>query len=156
MYFTDCHCVSQDKIGLLQREKLGYFFEIWKDLNDGNTPSIPPGTRTTRIRLVLECSIIDLQLIGLYRCVGVWDTVGSVFNTINALSITDTDLPASIDCALHAMSLQENREKFLPTLWTVPSRGLISLANGSPQVFKQVSDHTVALSSLSVLNDTLP
>ena len=88
-----------------------------------------------------------MLLIGLRRCVGVWDTVGSVFNTINALSITDTDLPASIDCALHAMSLQENREKFLPTLWTVPSRGLVSLANGSPQVFKQVSDRTVALSS---------
>lgn len=110
-----------DKIGLLQREKLGYFFEIWKDLNDGNAPDIPAGTRTTRI-----------------RCVGVWDTVGSVFNTIDALSIRDTDLPASIDCALHAMSLQENREKFLPTLWTVPSGGLVSRANGNPQIFKQI------------------
>ncbi|KAI0085279.1 hypothetical protein BDY19DRAFT_967219 [Irpex rosettiformis] len=110
-----------DKIGLLQREKLGFFFEIWKSLVDGETPDIPDGTRQTRI-----------------RCVGVWDTVGSVFNTIDALSIKDTDLPASIDCALHAMALQENRQRFLPTLWTVPSRGLFSPASGNPQVLKQI------------------
>ncbi|KAI0804520.1 hypothetical protein BC629DRAFT_1182970 [Irpex lacteus] len=110
-----------DKIGLLEREQLGFFFEIWKDLVDNKTPTIPDGTRRTRI-----------------RCVGVWDTVGSVFNTIDALSIKDTDLPPTIDCALHAMSLQENREKFVPTLWTVPSRGLFALAAGQPQVFKQI------------------
>ncbi len=83
-----------------------------------------------------------------YRCVGVWDTVGSVFNTIDALSIKDTDLPPTIDCALHAMSLQENREKFLPTLWTVPSRGLFALAAGQPQVFKQVYSNTCVLTKL--------
>ena len=68
------------------------------------------------------------------RCVGVWDTVGSVYNTINALSIQDTSLPATIDTALHAVSLQENRGKFLPTLWTIPANGL-----RAGQVFKQVN-----------------
>ncbi|KAL5536402.1 hypothetical protein ACEPAF_224 [Sanghuangporus sanghuang] len=106
-----------DKIGLLEREKLGYFFEIWKELVDGKTPTIPPGTRQTKI-----------------KCVGVWDTVDSVLNgptdpIIDALSIKDTSLPASVEIALHGLSLQENRKKFLPTLWTNPS---------SNQILKQI------------------
>ena len=67
------------------------------------------------------------------RCVGVWDTVGSVYGEINALNIVDTSLPATVKVALHALSLQENREKFLPTLWTIPSGGL-----KPGQVLKQV------------------
>ena len=43
-------CGVQDKIGLLETEKLGIFFNIWKELIDGKPPTIPPGTRTTRIR----------------------------------------------------------------------------------------------------------
>lgn len=41
---------SQDKIGLLEHEKLGHFFEIWKDLVDGKIPIIPDGTRHPRIK----------------------------------------------------------------------------------------------------------
>ncbi|KAF9230980.1 hypothetical protein BU15DRAFT_56679 [Melanogaster broomeanus] len=104
-----------DRIGLLERESLGLFFEIWRQLVDGETPTKPPGTRYPRIRIV-----------------GVWDTVGSVYKTIDALNITDTSLPATVDIALHAISLQENRKKFLPTLWTPPSGGL-----GADQVLKQ-------------------
>lgn len=65
---------------------------------------------------------------------GVWDTVGSVYGTIDALEIKDTSLPTTIDIALHAVSLQENRKKFLPTLWTSPPGGI-----GSGQVLKQVN-----------------
>ncbi|KAG2063174.1 hypothetical protein BDR04DRAFT_587290, partial [Suillus decipiens] len=54
------------------------------------------------------------------RCVGVWDTVGTVYATIDALQFKDTNLPATINIALHALSLQENRQKFLPTLWSIP------------------------------------
>ncbi|KAF8843830.1 hypothetical protein BDN67DRAFT_896119 [Paxillus ammoniavirescens] len=104
-----------DRIGLLEREFLGLFFEIWRQLMDGKTPDIPPGTRHPRIRVV-----------------GVWDTVGSVYQTIDALNIKDTSLPATVDVALHAISLQENRQKFLPTLWTPPQVGL-----GTNQVLKQ-------------------
>ncbi|KIJ11726.1 hypothetical protein PAXINDRAFT_181808 [Paxillus involutus ATCC 200175] len=43
-----------------------------------------------------------------------------------------TSLPATVDVALHAISLQENRQKFLPTLWTPPQAGL-----GTNQVLKQ-------------------
>jgi hypothetical protein len=75
--------------------------------------------------------------------VGVWDTVGSVFNTIDALSIKDTYLPQSIDFAIHGLSLQENRQRFLPTLWTTPTTGLASTPSGSPQVLKQVGLHSL-------------
>ncbi|KAF8843827.1 hypothetical protein BDN67DRAFT_896152 [Paxillus ammoniavirescens] len=104
-----------DRIGLLECELLGSFFEIWRQLMDGKTPDIPSGTRHPKIRIV-----------------GVWDTVGSVYQTIDALNIGDTSLPAKVDIALHAISLQENRQKFLPTLWTAPKGGL-----GKSQVLKQ-------------------
>ena len=71
------------------------------------------------------------------RCVGVWDTVGSVYGTIDALNIKDTSLPATIDVALHALALQENRESFLPTLWTLPESNKVKRGNDI-QVLKQV------------------
>ncbi|KAJ7220581.1 hypothetical protein GGX14DRAFT_354257, partial [Mycena pura] len=89
-----------DKIGLLESEELGIFFNIWKDLVDGKPVTPPSGTRFPRI-----------------NCVGVFDTVGSVYNQIDALEIKDNSLPPCVDTALHAVSLQENREKFLPTLF---------------------------------------
>lgn len=58
------------------------------------------------------------------RCVGVWDTVGSVDSTLDALAIKDTSLPAKVEIALHALAFHENREKFLPTLWTTPQSKL--------------------------------
>ncbi|TFK75565.1 hypothetical protein BDN72DRAFT_757173 [Pluteus cervinus] len=112
-----------DKIGLLETQQLGHFFAIWKDLVDGKEPTIPPGTRRTNI-----------------RCVGVWDTVGAVFNVIDALHIKDTSLSPSIDYAFHAVSLQENRDRFQPTLWTLPQFGL---RNG--QVFKEASLNLMTL-----------
>ncbi|KAG1730061.1 hypothetical protein EDB19DRAFT_1390495 [Suillus lakei] len=105
-----------DLIGLLTQDNLGQFFTIWRQLMDGEAPTIPSDTRHPRI-----------------KCVGVWDTVGSVYATIDALEIKDTSLPATIDIALHAISLQENRQKFLPTLWTIPQGGL-----AANQTLKQV------------------
>lgn len=60
----------------------------------------------------------------LSSCVGVWDTVGSVSGALDVLAIKDDFLPASIDVALHAVSMQDNRNKFQPTLWAKPSTGL--------------------------------
>ncbi|KAG1770295.1 hypothetical protein EV702DRAFT_1202478 [Suillus placidus] len=96
-----------DRIGLLPRRNLGQFFLIWSQLVKHKTPTIPSDTRHPRI-----------------KCVGVWDTVGSVDSTIDALAIKDTSLPVTVDIALHALALHENREKFLPTLWTTPQSEL--------------------------------
>jgi len=49
---------------------------------------------------------------------GVWDTVGSIHETIDALGIKDNILPACVDTAYHALAMHENRENFSPTLFT--------------------------------------
>ncbi|KAF9258715.1 hypothetical protein L218DRAFT_1080306 [Marasmius fiardii PR-910] len=104
-----------DAIGLLSRQNLSYFFEIWSQLVNKPAQKFP-----------------DTQFPEI-KCVGVFDTVGSVLNTIDALNIKDTSLPAKVKVALHAVSLQENRDMFLPTLWTIPTGGL-----KAGQVLKQV------------------
>lgn len=61
------------------------------------------------------------------KCVGVWDTVGNIGNPfssggwINRLfKFHDTGLSQSIDVGLHALSVDEVRGPFRPTLWTLP------------------------------------
>ncbi|KZT07952.1 uncharacterized protein LAESUDRAFT_650380 [Laetiporus sulphureus 93-53] len=107
-----------DQIGLLCLENLGHFFSIWRQLLDGKEPTIPEGTRWTPI-----------------KCVGVWDTICSVPKDRNAARSRNTDLPASVDIALHALSLHENRDKFRPKLWTVPKHGLAPRGMDGKQVW---------------------
>jgi len=102
-------------IGLLPRLKLDQFFSLWLALGDGLSPSIPDDTRRPRI-----------------KCVGVWDTVGEIFDTPDALKIKDNSLLPIVDVALHALSLHENRKAFKPTLW-VKNHDL-----SEDQIFKQV------------------
>lgn len=46
----------QDKIGLLQSEELGIFFNLWKELVDGKAVKPPSGTRFPKIKCVsLAC-----------------------------------------------------------------------------------------------------
>ena len=82
--------------------------------------------------------LLLIQFLTSSRCIGLWDAVGSIYNDIEALKIKDTNLPTTVDVALHAVSLQENRREFRPALWTVPANGL-----ESDQVFKQVSDRAL-------------
>lgn len=103
------------KIGLLPRVKLDQLFPLWLALEDGFSPSIPNDTRYARI-----------------KCVGVWETVGEIFDTPDALKIKDNSLLPIVDVALHALSLHENRKAFKPTLW-VKKHEL-----GPNQIFKQV------------------
>ncbi|KIL63040.1 hypothetical protein M378DRAFT_25263 [Amanita muscaria Koide BX008] len=107
-----------DRIGLLRRDSLGYLFGIWLDLYQKKTPTIPPHTRKS-IKI---------------KCVGVWDTVGAAFGVIDALSIKDDSPLPNVEVALHALALQENRQKFLPILWNQQKSGKL----GPNQVFKQV------------------
>ena len=83
--------------------------------------------------IVSHCHVTEFYRPFGLRCVGVWDTVGSVYKEINALNINDTSLPETVKVALHAISLQENRKKFLPTLWSIPQGGL-----QPGQILKQV------------------
>jgi uncharacterized protein (DUF2235 family) len=62
------------------------------------------------------------------RMVGVWDTVGALgipghlFNNFDQAKygFLDTTLSPSVDNAYHAISIDERRASFLPTLWTGP------------------------------------
>jgi len=61
------------------------------------------------------------------KCVGVWDTVGNLGNPFvsggwvgRQFAFHDTRLSDSIDVALHALSIDEVRGPFRPTLFLVP------------------------------------
>jgi uncharacterized protein (DUF2235 family) len=61
------------------------------------------------------------------RCLGVWDTVGNIGNPYWSLAWLsrkfdhhDTRLHDTIDVALHALSIDEARSPFRPTLFTYP------------------------------------
>lgn len=62
------------------------------------------------------------------KFIGVWDTVGSLghasfFGKINPIryGFLDTDLHPNILNAYHALSIDERRKEFPPTLWALPS-----------------------------------
>ncbi|KAF2735839.1 hypothetical protein EJ04DRAFT_434138 [Polyplosphaeria fusca] len=68
------------------------------------------------------------------KAVAVWDTVGSlglprlgIFNQLNHESLdyafVDTSVPGCIANAIHAISLDEDRKPFMPTIWEKPSPG---------------------------------
>ncbi|KAF2463083.1 uncharacterized protein BDR25DRAFT_246524 [Lindgomyces ingoldianus] len=66
------------------------------------------------------------------KAVAVWDTVGSlglprlgIFNTLHHESIdyafVDTEVPPAVTHAIHAISLDEDRKSFMPTIWELPN-----------------------------------
>jgi uncharacterized protein (DUF2235 family) len=61
------------------------------------------------------------------RCIGAWDTVSNIGNPLNGaarisrrLAFHDTRLHDTIDVALHALAIDEQRGSFRPTLFTLP------------------------------------
>jgi len=100
-----------DRIGLLNGQEMGSFFKIWSSL----VSNINPPPRPANVPPI--------------KCVGVWDTVGSIqdglFTAItDMLNIKDSVLPANVEHAFHGISLQENRGRFLPVPWSVGPEGL--------------------------------
>jgi uncharacterized protein (DUF2235 family) len=61
------------------------------------------------------------------KCIGVWDTVGSLGIPVTFLrwiaakrfAFHDVDLSSSVDNAFHALAIDEQRKAFLPTIWNV-------------------------------------
>ncbi|KAJ1308303.1 hypothetical protein OPQ81_004016 [Rhizoctonia solani] len=91
------------KLGLLNRRQMGRFFHYWSAL-DRNDPKveITPGQHAA------------------IEFLGVWDTVGSVYEDlvapkVDALTLVDSELPEGVKVARHALSYHENRKEFLPT-----------------------------------------
>ncbi|QRV87135.1 choline transport protein [Ceratobasidium sp. AG-Ba] len=57
------------------------------------------------------------------KCIGVWDTVGAIYNPLtlrlkqDLFGIPDTDLPSNVQHAFHAVAIHENRGLFNVTLF---------------------------------------
>jgi uncharacterized protein (DUF2235 family) len=61
------------------------------------------------------------------KCVGVWDTVGNIGNPFisggpisRMFEFHNRQMPASVEVGLHALSIDEIRGPFRPSLWTTP------------------------------------
>lgn len=85
----------------------------------------------TRERKRDPASLAELRAAAHYpvriKCVGVWDTVGNIGNPFSSdgwisrrFKFHDTRLSEAIDVGLHALSVDEVRGPFRPTLWTLP------------------------------------
>jgi uncharacterized protein (DUF2235 family) len=61
------------------------------------------------------------------RCIGVWDTVGALGIPLSGLRLLnrrwqfhDMKLSSQVDCAFQALSIDEKRKPFVPTIWEPP------------------------------------
>ncbi|CEL59217.1 hypothetical protein RSOLAG1IB_03150 [Rhizoctonia solani AG-1 IB] len=91
------------KLGLLSARQMGKFFHYWSALDRGDSSLEIISGRRAPIEFL-----------------GVWDTVGSVYEDlvapkVNALTLVDSELPEGVKVARHALSYHENRKEFLPT-----------------------------------------
>jgi uncharacterized protein (DUF2235 family) len=100
--------------GLLGKQDLDRFLELWKGFKDRNAAAL-----ASFAKRALNVPI---------KCIGVWDTVGSVgipveFSKFDLFfkryyGFFDTSLGEHVEHAFHALALDERRKNFVPTLWT--------------------------------------
>jgi len=84
----------------------------------------PSGLRSTAaLERLRACAHYPVRI----KCVGVWDTVGNIGNPFfssgfigRRFQFHDTKLHPSIGVGLHALSIDEVRGPFRPSLWTRP------------------------------------
>ena len=102
-------------------------FELYRSRTPGTKPS-----EAEAVKFRNEHSHPDFYI----ACIGVWDTVGSLgipveskwtspirsFNEQKA-GFHDVELSAFVDCAFHALAVDEQRGPFKPTLWVQKPEG---------------------------------
>ncbi len=84
----------------------------------------PAARGEMKAALAAEYALADAEV----RMIGVWDTVGALgipgelFNVLHQqrYGFLDTQLHPSVQSAYHAVSIDERRASFQPTLWTNP------------------------------------
>lgn len=108
------------KCGILDRGHVGLYVRALAMYRD---PIVhPDDSPATRFRASYSCTGSDAIPI---RCIGVWDTVGSLGIPLRGLrSLTrrrhdfhDTELSGTVEFAFHALAIDEQRAPFEPTLW---------------------------------------
>ncbi|KAJ7192470.1 hypothetical protein B0H12DRAFT_1332107 [Mycena haematopus] len=87
-----------DIMGLMDYTELEKFPRAWAQLQRGHVPTDVKADGDVKIKFL-----------------GVWDTVGTVFNYPDVFGIKDDKLPGCVEKVYHALAMHENREKFLPT-----------------------------------------
>ncbi|APV51004.1 hypothetical protein BWI17_15705 [Betaproteobacteria bacterium GR16-43] len=109
-----------NRIGLIDKDDEYYTAELYGLYQSGAKPDSPEwlhAFRKTKRRPVPEI-----------RCIGAWDTVGSlgapgalgqVLNS-DKYRYHDIGLNPAIRNAFHALAIDERRKPFLPSLWSVP------------------------------------
>jgi uncharacterized protein (DUF2235 family) len=108
-------CGFLSACGLLERRALHRLLEAWDLYRQPKAERDPE--RLAGLRSASRCNVR-------VKCIGVWDTVGAlgvpveflhVFNREHAFH--DTELCELVECALHAVAIDEQRSSFGPTLW---------------------------------------
>ena len=108
--------------GILRREhanRIHEAFELYK------SPTHPNAPKSVRYRKDYACDFAVR-----IRFIGVWDTVGALGIPLSFAGFLndkhhfhDTKIGPNIDCARHALAIDEKREDFEPTVWK-PRPGL--------------------------------
>ena len=102
--------------GLLAKRDLDRFLELWKGYKERD--------RNADLLKSFQNRHGNVRI----KCIGVWDTVGSVgipadFALLDPFfrkyyGFFDATLGLHVDHAFHALALDERRKHFVPTLWT--------------------------------------
>jgi len=105
--------------GLIGKHDLDRFFELWDGYKERGAAALA-GFKGRHENVAI-------------KCIGVWDTVGSVgipgdlakFDLFfrRYYGFHNTDLGEHVEHAFHALALDEQRENFVPTLWTQKPEG---------------------------------
>ncbi len=103
--------------GLLSKRSMGRISDAW------NHYRTPPRERDPA---ALSDMPAEDRRTAQIRCVGGWDTVGALGIPVRGLNrlrrsefeFHDAELGGNVDVALHAVSIDEKRGPFAPTLWT--------------------------------------
>jgi uncharacterized protein (DUF2235 family) len=107
------------KCGILRRE----FVQRYRDaIALYRTPDHPDDADPVNFRKDYSvCGSEDVRV----RLIGVWDTVGALGIPLRGLrgltrgkyQFHDTELSGTVECAYHALAIDEHRAPFEPTLW---------------------------------------
>ena len=107
--------------GLLKREhanKIPAAFRLYRKRSESSGPNAPEATKFRRDYAIADITPIEF--------VGAWDTVGALgipvpfWGALNEREFLfhDTEPSKIVQHARHAVSIDENREDFMPVLWS--------------------------------------
>jgi uncharacterized protein (DUF2235 family) len=122
--------------GILKNNDLSLIQEAYNIYRDRTDATVPKSEIAQKFKEQNSYEISNIKFIG------VWDTVGSLGIPLNAFQVInkrkyafhDTTLSSIIDNAFHALSIDERRKNFQPTLWN-QSKDVVKRA--TPQVLEQ-------------------